>query len=521
MGRRSSSSVKIVRLLLTLGLIVVPWASLSGATFPGSGFGQIPDSPAGGTTCGDYTAPPLDITFNVSGLTAPLTDVSVSFTSSGLAHSWVGDLSVQLIAPGAAAAKTIFSQTGNSTAATDCGDSSDVTGPYTFTDTAPASPTWWTAAVAAGATSPVPPGSYQATTPGGSGAGGSNTPITPTFAGLSAGQINGTWTLRIMDGGQGDTGAISAASLSLTAGASAQHYMDNDGDGTTDWVVVRNTGGGPTGQITWFTQNSGGAGTSFIPWGIATDFFVPGDYDGDHKMDVAVWRSGAPGSSYWFILNSATSTLTLAPWGQSGDEPTVQGDYNGDGKTDIAVYRGGATAGAQSFWYSLENGTLQVALWGQNGDFPAPGDYDGDHKNDFVIQRNAGGGQARFWRRFASGGVDSVVFGTPTDVIVPGDYDGDGKTDIATVRGVSGQINWFYLPSSGGSYVQVPFGLSASDFPVQGDYDGDGKTDIAVWRPNADPNLTFFFVLKSSTGTVQIFHWGQNGDYPVANYNTH
>jgi hypothetical protein len=301
-----------------------------------------------------------------------------------------------------------------------------------------------------------------------------------------------------------------------------QNYLDMNGDGKTDWTVVRNTGGGPTGQITWFTQYNGLAGTQFDAWGIATDFFVPGNYDADNKTDVAIWRSGAPGLASFYILQSATSTLRAENFGQSGDEPTVQGDYNGDGLDDIAVYRAGATAGAQSFWFWKQTvgGPTFAAQWGQNGDFPAPGDYDGDNKNDFVIQRNAGGGQARFWILLATGSTSSVVFGTPTDVIVPGDYDGDGKTDVATVRGISGQINWFYLPSTGGSYVQVPFGLSASDFPTQGDYDGDGKTDIAIWRPDADPFNNRFWV-NNSSGGVQLFEWGQNGDYPVANYNTH
>src|SRR4030095_3068614 len=88
-----------------------------------------------------------------------------------------------------------------------------VTGPYNFFDTAPAAPTWWQAATTAGATLPVAPGDYQATTP--APGGGANTPILPTFAGLTDPQINGTWTLRFHDGGQGDTGAISAANLTL------------------------------------------------------------------------------------------------------------------------------------------------------------------------------------------------------------------------------------------------------------------------------------------------------------------
>jgi hypothetical protein len=106
-------------------------------------------------------------------------------------------------------------------------------------------------------------------------------------------------------------------------------------------------------------------------------------------------------------------------------------------------------------------------------------------------------------------------------VIVPGDYDADGKTDLATVRGSGGQILWWIRPSSGGADQATFWGNSATDFPVMGDYDGDGKTDIAIWRPNADPLQNFYYVLQSSNGALNAFEWGQNGDYPVANYNTH
>jgi hypothetical protein len=342
---------------------------------------------------------------------------------------------------------------------------------------------------------------------------------------MSAAAANGTWTLRFVDRGVGDTGAVTAANLTIntTAPTALQHYLDYDGNGTTDFSVVRNTGGGPTGQISWFNRLNGGAGTHTItPWGIATDFFVPGNYDADNITDIAVWRPGAPGVAGWFILQSATSTVRAENFGQTGDDPRVQGDYNGDGLDDMAVYRAGAASGDPSFWYwrQTAGGPVFNSQWGQNGDFPAPGDYDGDGKNDFVIQRNAGGGQARFWTKLATGATSSAVFGTPTDVVVPGDYDGDGKTDIATIRGSGGQILWWYRPSGGGADIPTFFGLSATDFPSQGDYDGDGKTDVAIWRPNADPFQNFFHFL-GSTGGYAVGEWGQNGDYPVANYNAH
>jgi hypothetical protein len=314
-------------------------------------------------------------------------------------------------------------------------------------------------------------------------------------------------------------GSCDKGSTERVVAAPLQNYIDFDGDGKTDPAVVRNTGGGPGGQITWFVRNSSNGAAQFIPWGIASDFFVPGNYDADNKTDVAVWR---PASQGYYILQSATGTMRAEYFGNSGDDPRVVGDYNGDGLDDIAVYRAGAASGNPSFWLYRTSlaGPVTTVPWGQNGDFPAPGDYDGDGKNDYVIQRNAGGGQARFWRLFATGSSDSLVFGTPTDVIVPGDYDADGKTDIATIRGSGGQILWWIHPSGGGADQAQFWGNSATDFPTQGDYDGDGKTDISIWRPNADPTQNFYFTLGSTAGFFTQ-EWGQNGDYPVANYNAH
>lgn len=363
-------------------------------------------------------------------------------------------------------------------------------------------------------------------------AGGTATMVTPVNVTLPAGANNSALVeIRVITtNAVGNDEWVGVDDINITGGVTppttVQNHVDFNGDGKTDFPVVRNTGGGSQGQITWFILLNGPGVTNASEWGLAIDVFVPLDYDGDNKSDIAVWRPGAATVAAFYILQSATNTARVEAFGQSGDNARVSNDYDGDGKADLAVYREGASAGAQSTWFyrgSLNNpsGNVTYVGWGMNGDFPAPGDYDGDGKNDFVIQRNNGGGQARFWMLQTTAGFDSIVFGQPTDIIVPGDYDADGKTDLAVMRGVSGALNWFVRPSSTGTINGGPtaiFGQSATDFPTVGDYDGDGKTDIAIWRPSVAPGQSAFWVLGSTSGTF-AFPFGQNGDYPVANFN--
>jgi hypothetical protein len=292
--------------------------------------------------------------------------------------------------------------------------------------------------------------------------------------------------------------------------------VDFNGDGKTDFVVVRNTGGGTNGQLTWYYLQNGGPATSAVSWGLNSDWVLSQDFDGDLKDDIAVWRPGAGGTAGFYILQSSNSTFRFDQFGQTGDVPSVTSDYDGDNKADPAVFRNGQPA----VWYyrSSINGSVAVIPWGATGDIPYPGDFDGDGKTDFGIARNAGNGQLIFWRMLSTGTVlPNQFFGTPADFLVPGDYDGDGKTDIASIDLSSNPIRWAYISSSNSSINTTFWGVSG-DIPAQGDYDGDGKTDLAIWRHGSNPGESTFWVLLSSNGSAQVVQWGLPGDFPVATY---
>ncbi|HEX2639396.1 MAG TPA: VCBS repeat-containing protein [Pyrinomonadaceae bacterium] len=290
--------------------------------------------------------------------------------------------------------------------------------------------------------------------------------------------------------------------------------VDMNGDGKTDWVVVRNT----NNQYTWYTFINGGNPQPTVDWGMSTgvqatsDLITSGDFDGDLKDDIVVYR---PTNGTFYILQSQTSTVRLDQLGTAGDNPTVVADYNGDGKDDVAVYR---SSTGQWFYRTAPDAFFNTVQWGQVGDFPAPGDYDGDGKSDFVVQRDQGG-QGAFYKNLTTAGLSIETFGLSTDFIVPGDYDGDGKTDIATARGENGSVVWRFEPSgtAGSTVVQDTWGLTASDIPAQGDYDGDGKTDYGVWRSTTGT----FYVMTVGTHKKTIQPWGQTNDGPVASYNVH
>jgi hypothetical protein len=304
------------------------------------------------------------------------------------------------------------------------------------------------------------------------------------------------------------TPAVGPSVLSWTVGRATNVTISGVGtiaadSSTTDvnpmWRVVYTLTSSPS--VAMVTAEVTGP----VSWGVPGDSPVPGDYDGDGRTDLAIYR---PSSGIWFIIHSSNGAARATRWGLPtlGDMP-VQADFDGDRRTDIAVYR---QVTGEWFIIRSSDGRAQVQAWGQPalGDTPVPGDYDGDGRANIAVYRTSTGQ----WLGLRPSGAAFVLsWGVPQllDQPVPGDYDGDGATDFAVYRHATGQ--WFVQPASGASAYYSAWGQpSLFDMPIPADYDGDRRTDFAVLRRFTGE----WFLARSSAGPT-IVTWGY-GAVPVA-----
>jgi len=168
--------------------------------------------------------------------------------------------------------------------------------------------------------------------------------------------------------------------------------MDYDGDGKADFVVAR-YGTTPFQKIQWWIRKSSDNQSNVITFGDGFDFSGPicapltGDFDGDGRSDVAVWRyrDGDQYNGWWIRLSATGQSYYFGRFGLPTDT-TALADYDGDGKTDIAVYR--PTDGV--FWINRSSNSATFAVNAKNANMtgntrPVPADYDGDGKAEVAV----------------------------------------------------------------------------------------------------------------------------------------
>jgi hypothetical protein len=105
-------------------------------------------------------------------------------------------------------------------------------------------------------------------------------------------------------------------------------FGDYTGDGKADFVSVRSD----SGQLVWYIYNPVTNTTTTTQFGIGfflgnlprADQLVQGDYDGDGRLDIAVWRRS---NQTFYVLRSSDGGLTTQTWGDEDDDPLKPGIF--------------------------------------------------------------------------------------------------------------------------------------------------------------------------------------------------
>jgi predicted outer membrane repeat protein len=216
-----------------------------------------------------------------------------------------------------------------------------------------------------------------------------------------------------------------------------------------------------------------------------------------------------PSNGVIFLKNTNTSGFAdvALNYGLAGDYPVV-GDWDGDGDVTIGVYRNGR--------FLLRNSnTVGFAeinfLFGSPGDQPIAGDWDGDG-DDTIGTFRPSTGLFQLRNSNDAGPADvSFFLGLPGDVAIAGDWNGDGIDTTGVFRPSNGVIFLKNTNATGFADVALNYGLPG-DKPVVGDWDDDGDVTIGVFRRGQ-------FLLRNSNtnGFAEIvFSLGFSTDMPIA-----
>jgi serine-aspartate repeat-containing protein C/D/E len=196
---------------------------------------------------------------------------------------------------------------------------------------------------------------------------------------------------------------------------------------------------------------------------------VTGDFDGDGKTEVGIYRRGE-----WFIDVNGNGIWDEGDlWAKLGTEADlpVTGDWDGDGKTDIGIH--GPEWPSDPRAVMLEPGLPDRAnesLQGAKQNVPPPLDEAQPEKRQ--LQFTALG------RRREDVIDHTFYYGTSGDIPVAGDWNGDGVWCI----GVFNNGVWILDENGDGrGDATVTFG-QAGDIPIVGDWTGDGVDKLGVYR---------------------------------------
>jgi len=260
--------------------------------------------------------------------------------------------------------------------------------------------------------------------------------------------------------------------------------------------------------------------------------------------DYPAWQSGflistvgvyRPTTGQWLLRTSNTAgnpNLTFTFGGQPGDQP-VAGDWNGDGRTDLGIFRDGTflrgvittnTNPCPRCFPSTTIEQLDPLPFGQAGDRPIAGDWNGDGIDDVGVYRSNSSTFILRVPETVTGvpchGCPPVTevrittvtsqFGSAGDLPVTGDWDGDGRDSIGVFHNGVFQVTNDFFETNGSS----TFGF-IGDLPLSGDWTGIGRRLLGLFHPST---AAMSLETQLGLGPDINFTFGSASDLPVAGH---
>jgi len=309
----------------------------------------------------------------------------------------------------------------------------------------------------------------------------------------------------------------------------------------------------PVGNVagtfsTTVTINGAGVGAITIPVNMVISNGTTGTgTPNDVFSQIGIFRPPTPvgGALGFFTLDkngdyAFETTDKTTQFGLAGDYP-VAGDWDGNGTIKIGVFRCPAPGAGVCTWYLDENnngvwdGTFGGDLsfqFGLPGDIPVVGDWTGNGISKVGVMRCPAVGQLGVcaWYldtqnlRAPNGAFLVDSYGLAGDQPAVGNWSGTGTSKPVDNIGIFRNGLWIVDSNGSGAWepsdTQYSYGV-AGDVPVTGNWQGAGTKRIGVFRCPAAGVCTWILNTSGSgafSASDLITTYGLTGDKPVVGF---